>query len=140
VGVFKDAEHLYQCMAEMMDICGKDENMGAKVRDAKLIIRFIYHQPESQITIDAKNQPAEGYFTVYRGENDLEPEVLMEMDADVAHRFWLGKVNLVSALTRGEMKAKGPIPKIMKLLPAIKPAFAIYVEHLNNLGYSHMVE
>jgi putative sterol carrier protein len=134
MAVFKDADHLYQCIAGMMDICSKDDSMGSKIREAELIIRFVYHDPDSQITVDARNPAEDGYFTVYRGENDLEPEVVMEMSADIAHRFWLAKVNLVSALTRGEMKAKGPIPKIMKLLPAIKPAFAIYKDHLIRLG------
>ncbi len=139
MGVFKDAEQLYQCIAGMMEICSEDQAMGGKIREAELVIRFVYSDPDSQITVDAKNPAPHGYFTVYRGENDLEPEVVMEMKADVAHRFWLGKVNLVSALTRGEMKARGPIPKIMKLLPAIKPAFAIYTRHLQNLGYQDLL-
>ena len=39
------------------------------------------------------------------------------MDADTAHRFWLGKVNVTVALARGQMKAKGPVAKILKLVP-----------------------
>ena len=42
------------------------------------------------------------------GETDLEPEVVMTMDADMAHLFWLGKVNVTVALARGQMKANGP--------------------------------
>ncbi len=41
----------------------------------------------------------------------------MTMDADTAHRFWLGKVNVTVALARGQMKAKGPVAKILKLVP-----------------------
>jgi hypothetical protein len=48
----------------------------------------------------------------------------------VAHRFWLGNVNLVIALARREMVAKGPIPKILKLLPIIKPAYVLYPQYL----------
>jgi len=43
-------------------------------------------------------------------------------------------VNLVQALSKGEMKAKGPIPAILKLLPAIKPAYTLYPQHLREIG------
>ena len=42
------------------------------------------------------------------------------MDADTAHRFWLGKVNVTVALARGQMKAKGPVAKILKLVPLVE--------------------
>ena len=44
----------------------------------------------------------------------------MTMDADTAHRFWLGKVNVTVALARGQMKAKGPVAKILKLVPLVE--------------------
>ena len=50
----------------------------------------------------------------------------MTMDADTAHRFWLGKVNVTVALARGQMKAKGPVAKILKLVPLAKPVFPRY--------------
>jgi len=49
----------------------------------------------------------------------------MEINADVAHGFWLGKVNLMVAITKGDIKVKGPIPRIIKLLP-IKNVYALY--------------
>jgi hypothetical protein len=44
-------------------------------------------------------------------------------------------VNLMAALTRKQMVAKGPIPKILKLLPAIKPSYAMYPKYLDDNGY-----
>ena len=45
------------------------------------------------------------------------------------------QVNLMAALTRKQMVSKGPIPKILKLLPAIKPTYAMYPEYLDENGY-----
>ena len=42
--------------------------------------------------------------------------------------------NLVIALARREMVAKGPIPKILKLLPVIKPAYELYPKYLSEKG------
>ena len=54
----------------------------------------------------------------------------MSMEADTAHRFWLGQVNVTVALARGQMKAKGPVAKILKLVPLVKPVFPRYKAQL----------
>lgn len=53
-------------------------------------------------------------------------EVELFMSAAFAHSFWLGKENPTRALLQGKIKAKGPVEKVLKLLPVIKPAFEIY--------------
>ena len=68
------------------------------------------------------------------GDTDLEPEVVMSMEADTAHRFWLGKVNVTVALARGQMKAKGPVAKILKLVPLTKPIFPRYRGDARGVG------
>ncbi len=74
------------------------------------------------------------------GDTDLEPEVVMTMDADTAHRFWLGKVNVTVALARGQMKAKGPVAKILKLVPLTKPIFPRYRAMLEESGRQDLLE
>ena len=57
---------------------------------------------------------------------DDEPDVTLLMKADIADRFWRGKYNLAVGLARGEVKAKGPVNKILKLVPLTKPLFPMY--------------
>ena len=68
------------------------------------------------------------------GDTSMEPEVVMTMEADTAHKFWLGKVNVTVALARGQMKAKGPVAKILKLVPLVKPVFPRYRKMLEDAG------
>jgi putative sterol carrier protein len=70
----------------------------------------------------------------------MEPEVIMSMEADTAHRFWLGKVNVTVALARGQMKAKGPVAKILKLVPLVKPVFPRYRAQLEQAGRNDLLE
>ncbi len=63
----------------------------------------------------------------------------MSMTADVAHKFWHGKVNLVTALTRRQVTAKGNVPKTLKLLPILKPAFKLYPNYLKERGLEHLI-
>ena len=95
-----------------------------------MVIRFNYSEPALTITIDLTGENP----IITYDDTIKKPEVEMSMKADVAHRFWFGKVNLVIALARREMVAKGPIPKILKLLPVIKPAYELYPKYLSEKG------
>jgi putative sterol carrier protein len=64
----------------------------------------------------------------------------MTMDADTAHKFWLGKVNVTIAMARGQMKAKGPVAKILKLVPLVKPVFPRYRNMLAEAGRGDLLE
>ena len=39
------------------------------------------------------------------------------MKADDANKFWLGKLNLVMAMAKGQVRAKGSVPEMLKMLP-----------------------
>ena len=139
--VFKDTNQFYECVGELMDRAKKDPQIGPKIAQSGIIIQFVYHDPEAMTTINAKQKPTqEGAFVdVIHGSSDLTPEILMTMKADVAHAFWHGKVNLVSALAKGDIKAKGPIPKILKLLPAVQPLYKMYPVLLREKGYESLI-
>ena len=128
--VFKDAAQLYDVLGALFTRLKDDPVMGPAVLKSGLVIRFKYSEPESEITIDASKAPVELFF----GPCDRKPTVDMSMKADTAHQFWLEKVNLVAALTRGTIVAKGPVASIMKLLPIIKPAYKIYPAILKEKG------
>lgn len=135
MGAYKDAAQLYDVLGTLFTTLKDDPEIGPKVQASGLVIRFRYTEPDSEITIDCTKSPLE----IVLGPNDRKPTVDMSMKADVAHQFWLGKVNLVAALTRGQMVAKGPIQSIMKLLPIIKPAYALYPKILKEKGLEAMI-
>ena len=141
MGVFRDSQHFYACVGELMDRAKKDPVVGAKIAKSGIIIQFRYTEPEAQTTINAKDKPTqEGAFVdVIHGACDLKPDVLMSMKADVSHAFWHGKVNLVAALAKKQIVAEGPIPKILKLLPAVEPLYKVYPVLLREKGYGAMV-
>ena len=128
---FKDADEVYQYIGNLFQDLADDEELGPRFRKANTIVQYQYRNPESQITVklhDGENGQVD------LGETAMEPEVLMTMEADTAHRFWLGKVNVTVALARGQMKAKGPVAKILKLVPLTKPVFPRYRDMLERAG------
>ncbi len=140
--VFNDKNDLEKCFNTLFVALRDDANIGPRVVASGLVIRFTYTRPDCFVVIDARNG---GMAIVWDQEPMLSPEeknkiyVDMSMEADTAHLFWLGKVNLVAAITRGIIKAKGPIPSIMRLLPIIKPAFEIYPRILGEMGLTNLI-
>ncbi|HKP20289.1 MAG TPA: SCP2 sterol-binding domain-containing protein [Thermoleophilaceae bacterium] len=120
---FKDADEVYRYIGRLFEQLAEDEELAPKFRKANTIVQYQYRDPESQITVRLQ-EGEDGQ--VDCGDTSMEPEVVMTMDADTAHRFWLGKVNVTVALARGQMKAKGPVAKILKLVPLTKPIFPRY--------------
>ena len=128
---FKDADEVYQYIGKLFQDLADDAELGPRFRKANTIVQYQYRNPESQITVklhDGENGQVD------LGETAMEPEVLMTLEADTAHRFWLGKVNVTVALARGQMKAKGPVAKILKLVPLTKPVFPRYRDMLERAG------
>jgi putative sterol carrier protein len=133
---FKDAQEVYDTIGKLFAEIAEDEGLGSKFRQANTILQHDYREPDSKITIRLKeDEPGEIDF----GETEMEPEVVMSMEADTAHRFWLGKVNVTVALARGQIKAKGPVAKILKLVPLTKPVFPRYKAQLEADGHEDLV-
>jgi putative sterol carrier protein len=65
---------------------------------------------------------------VVAGPIDEEADVTLMMRADIADKFWRGDYNLAVGMAKGEVKAKGPVNKILKLVPLTKPLFPMYRE------------
>ena len=134
---FKDDAEVYQFIGRLFEELAEDEELSPKFRKANTVVQYQYRNPESQITVDLR-EDSDGQ--VDCGDTDLEPEVVMSMEADTAHKFWLGGVNVTVALARGQMKAKGPVAKILKLVPLVKPVFPRYRKLLEENGRRDLLE
>jgi hypothetical protein len=137
VALFKDADEVYATLGKLFADLAADEDMSARFSAANTIVRYAYSDPDAAITVRLQEgSPAEVDF----GESDMEPEVTMTMSADVGHRFWLGGVNVTVALARGEIRATGPVAKILKLVPLAKPVFPRYRAQLEEQGRKDLIE
>jgi hypothetical protein len=133
---FKDAQEVYDTIGKLFADLAEDEALAPNFRKANTIVQYDYREPDSKITVRLReDEPGDVDF----GETEMEPEVVMSMEADTAHRFWLGKVNVTVALARGQIKAKGPVAKILKLVPLTKPIYPRYKAQLEAQGRDDLV-
>jgi len=141
VGYFKDEAEMHQILGALYDRVKSDARIAPRICEGKVVIQFRYEEPHGIVTIDAAHPPTQpgAYCDVTWGETSLKTDIEMSMKADVAHQFWHGKVNLMAALTRRQIVAKGPIPKILRLLPAVEPVYELYPKLLRELGREDLV-
>jgi hypothetical protein len=137
MAVFKDETEVYQYIGGIFEDALGDPDLGQKFAASGVILRVNYSDPDSVLTVD---MPGKKVFYGEDARNGPKPVVEMSMKADVAHRFWLGEVNITTAMAKGQVKAKGPIPKILKLVPLTKILFPRYRESLVQSGRSDLIE
>ena len=132
MSVFDSPEKFEDVLAGFFKLIAATPQVADKLLASKLIIRFIYSDPNLTLVVDCSGDAVD----IRVNYNETKAIVEMSMKADIAHKFWFGKVNLTMALTRRQIIAKGPVPKILKLLPAIKPTYAMYPKYLDENGFS----
>lgn len=131
MSVFADSEELLQIMTKLWQQIKADKLMSEQLVTSKLIVQFRYFEPNAVLTIDCSDGKE---LKIITGETDIKPTIEMSMKANLAHEFWLGKVNLPLAILTGKITSKGPTPKALALLPVIRPSYNLYPKILIDAG------
>jgi putative sterol carrier protein len=120
---FDSLEEIDAYIGEMFRIAADHPVSGPKFRAAGITMRVVYSDPACELTVIFNEN-----MQTIAGPTDVVPDITLMMRGDVADQFWRGKYNLAVGLAKGEVKAKGPVNKILKLVPLTKPMFPVYRE------------
>lgn len=120
---FKDATELDEYIGDVFRDAGEHPESGPKLRAANIVMRVLYTDPEAEMTIAFRED-----YQVIAGPTEVKPDITLLMRGDTADQFWRGEYNLAVGLAKGQVKAKGPVNKILKLVPLTKPLFPLYRE------------
>ncbi|MBE7484696.1 MAG: SCP2 sterol-binding domain-containing protein [Polyangiaceae bacterium] len=135
MGTYKDRAELERVMGRLFERLMATPAVAGPLTSTELVVRFRYPDLGSVLTFDLKHRPA-AFSTGDGGAADVE----MVQSSDTAHEFWLGKLNPVRAIATGRVRARGDVAGALKLLPAIRPAFQIYPDVLQELGLAGKLE
>lgn len=128
---FKDADDAEYFIGGIFAECVSDPELGPKFAGTGVILKLNFTDPKSVVLVDFVGRK------VYTGSDvgdGPEPNIEMFMTADTSHEYWQGKVNVSVALAKGQMRAKGPVPKILKLVPLTKHVFPRYTKMIEEAG------
>lgn len=138
---FKDQEQLYEVLDAFFGRVCCHPQIGGQLNKNGIVASFIYTNPFGCVTVDFTGDRGPGrlFGKYHLGKSTIRPQVSLVQSADVGHRFWHGKVNLMAALACGEVVAEGSIPRALTLTSALRPAFDLYPRVLDWLGYGDLV-
>ena len=123
LSAFTGAQDIYDSIGRVMQELAADPALQPVFREADTCVRYELHDPDAAITIGSRGGEL---VRVDFGETDQDPEVVITMDAEMAHRYLLGEVDMTVALARGQMTADGPVTKILAVLPIFEPLLPRY--------------
>lgn len=135
MSTFRDADQFYKIMDAVFCRVQQTPEVAQALRAGDLVVRFRYHDPQAEITVDLTRDPITWTF----GPSDQPADVEMSQSGDTSHLFWLGRLNVPRAIATRQVVARGSVPKALALLPAVRPVFGLYEQVLRELGYGELI-
>jgi hypothetical protein len=134
---FDDVQVFYDLLVGVFDELMSNDVIRQKALESNLLVKFDYREPVGEYWIDCRGDEVK----VYPGgpPEELTPDATLAMELDTAHAFWCGQLNLLGALSSGEIDAEGSVPKLLKMLPIIKPAYDVYIGLLKDKGLEDLI-
>src|SRR6476619_1839767 len=128
----KDAAEFRAVIDRVVQMMSTDPDMGPKLRAADTPQRFEFPDVDLVVNVAAADDPSDGNNLVWTWTDDVdwEPDVKMEMNSDVANKYFQGKENVAMAIARRRIKTSGNVKKALALIPITKPVYAMYRESL----------
>ena len=125
--VFKDTEQMYELLENLWTHIVKETEFGPKLKEYDISFKFILSDPNGYLWV--------GHDKVVTGDEANQPAVItMELSGDTTDKFWRKQISLPVALATRKIKSKGPIPKVLKILPFLKPVYEKYPEYCEKFG------
>lgn len=118
---FRDAGELYHYVGGAFRAAAEHPTIGPDLARAGFVLQLFYSEPEASLTVRLEDP-----IVVVDGGDALDADVVVRMPADVADRYWRGEYNLAVGLSRGKVKARGPVDRLLDLMPVTKPLFPMY--------------
>lgn len=135
MAAFTDESEVYEFLGGVFRRGMQDPALVEKLKPSGVVLRITYTDPAAVITVD---MPGSEMFE--GADMGPEPNVELFMSADTGNKFWLGKVVLPVALAKGQVRAKGPVAKLMKVLPLARGMFGPYRESLEAAGRKDLLD
>jgi hypothetical protein len=121
--VFENKGVMEDLFKELWTKLINETEFGAKLKENGITLLFLINEPDVVMYVD-ENGP------LFSDEAKAKvPVITMLMSGDMVHKFWLKQVNIPKALALRQIKAKGPVNKVLQILPMLKPGQALYPDY-----------
>jgi hypothetical protein len=134
--LFQSEEEVYEHLGKVLSDAVADPELQPRLRRAQTIVQYRLSDPRAHITVRLK--PGEDVQVDY-GPTALQPEVILSMPVDTAHRLWLGRLGVTVALARNEVRPRGSSADVLRALPVAALLAERYEAHLREADRGDLV-
>ena len=136
---FDSPKEFKAVMDRVFGMMDDDPDMGPKLRDADVPMRYEFEDVDLVVNIRAARAGEDGNLHwEWTDDVDWEPRVKMAMSSETANKYFQGKENVAMAIARRRIKSGGDVKAALALMPITKPVFARYRAMLEE-EYPHLV-
>jgi hypothetical protein len=124
---FRSSDEFRTVIDRVFTMMSEDPNMGPKLRDADVPMRYEFTDVDLVANIRACREGEDGNLH-WEWSDDVswEPKVRMAMSSETANRYFQGKENVAVAIARRRIKSGGDVKAALRLIPITKPIYARY--------------
>jgi hypothetical protein len=124
---FRSSKEFRTVMDRVFSMMSEDADMGPKLRDADVPMRYEFTDVDLVANIRAVREGEDGNLHwEWTDDIDWEPKVKMAMSSETANRYFQGKENVAVAIARRRIKSGGDVKAALSLIPITKPIYARY--------------
>ena len=134
MGAFKSADDLYKYMGQIFALAFETDGLKEKLNATGVTLKLNLSDPDSAIAVDFGNGVVQ-----FGSDITMDVAVDLDMTADTAHKFWLGKLNVPLAIAKRDIKVHGSVQKVLKLAPLMQPLHDKYQQILKDAGLDEMI-
>jgi hypothetical protein len=136
---FGSSKEFKAVMDRVFAMMSEDPEMGPKLRDADVPMRYEFEDVDLVANIRAARAGEEGNLHwEWSDDVDWDPQVKMAMSSETANKYFQGKENVAMAIARRRIKSGGDVKAALALMPITKPVFARY-RAMIEAEYPHLV-
>jgi 2-oxoisovalerate dehydrogenase E1 component len=134
---FSDREEMVRILTILWDKILSNPQIIKSVGQSRILVKFRLTDPDADLYVDTRGAAPRFYWDPKAPE---DPDVEMILSGQTSHLFWMEQLNVPLAIASRKIIAKGSIQKALKLMPALKPAFALYPGVLQEAGRGDLLE
>jgi hypothetical protein len=114
--LFSTADDVHASLGRLLQELAADAEFAPRLMVLDTILQFRFRKPDAIVTLTLRGDDAPAVALGPLPDGATAPEIVVTLDADVAHALWRGQHNVTVGLARGTIQAKGETTRIVELL------------------------
>jgi hypothetical protein len=131
---FKDGDDVKRYVAGIFEDAFADPKTAAQLKDSGIVMRVCATDPDADFVVDTTTLSVRSV-----GDGGLAPNSTITMAADMHNAYWQGRLNLILAIAKKQVKIEGDLKAMLKLAPLSRPLEIAYRNRLDADGRTDLL-